>query len=213
VRPCVTGFSLSVSGGQAKACHTRILEKSPSWTVLTFRMDELYVRKLPHWLPADNWVFVTWRLAGSEPRYIPSKGLTDGENFLHRDEGADRAANVPIWLADRRVAQIVQDKIISLADSLYDLGAWVIMANHVHIVIPKIPLREIMHKLKGATAYAANQTLGRRGKFWKDESYDHWIRSEAELNRVIRYVERNPVKAEVVASIEHYPWCSAKGTG
>jgi putative transposase len=173
-------------------------------------MDELYTRKLPHWLPSDTWVFVTWRLAGSEPRIPLPKGLTDGEIFALRDAEADRAATGPLWLADPRIALVVQQKITSLADSLYDLAAWTIMANHVQIVIlPKIPLRKIMQKLKGTTAYGANQILNRTGSFWKDESYDHWIRSEDELNRVIHYVERNPIKAGLVESIEHWQWSSA----
>jgi REP element-mobilizing transposase RayT len=37
--------------------------------------------------------------------------------------------------------------------------------------------------------------LGRTGAFWQDESYDHVIRDNAELERVIQYVLYNPVKA------------------
>lgn len=173
-------------------------------------MDEPYVRKLPHWLPADAWVFITWRLAGSEPRLPGTRGLTDGQIFALRDYEADRAATGPIWLTDARIAGLVREKIISLAEQFYKLSAWVIMANHVHMVIlPGIPLRNIMQKLKGGTGYAANQILGRIGRFWKDESYDHWIRSEDEFNRIIHYVERNPVKAGLVDSIEHGQWSSA----
>jgi hypothetical protein len=46
--------------------------------------------------------------------------------------------------------------------------------------------------------------------FWQDESYDHWIRSWEELQRVIRYVEWNPVKAGLTKSVEEWPWCSAE---
>src|SRR5579862_225110 len=112
-------------------------------------MDELYTRKLPHWLPSDSWVFVTWRLAGSEPRISLPKGLSEGEIFALQDAEADRAASGPVWLADPRIAEIVQSRIICLAEQSYDLASWVIMANHVHMVIlPKIPLRSIMHKVK-----------------------------------------------------------------
>ena len=88
------------------------------------------------------------------------------------------------------------------------------MANHVHIVIlPKCPVPKILNLIKGATARDANKILERTGqKFWATESYDHWIRSDSELNHMIRYVERNPVKAGLVEFIEHYPWSSAKGT-
>jgi putative DNA methylase len=81
------------------------------------------------------------------------------------------------------------------------------------VILPKIPMRTIMQKLKGTTAYAANQILGRTGRFWKDESYDHRIRSQEEFDNIIRYVERNPVKAGPVDSIEKWQWSSATLTG
>jgi REP element-mobilizing transposase RayT len=85
------------------------------------------------------------------------------------------------------------------------------MANHVHtVILPILPLAEILQALKGATARDANKILNRTGQpFWAIESYDHWIRSVEELNRVIRYVERNPVKAGLVESIEQWQWSSA----
>jgi putative transposase len=209
----VTAFRLSAFR-QPKGCHT-IIEKSSSERALYYVTDEFYVRKLPHWQPADTWVFVTWRLAGSAPR-VPAtltRGLSDGQRFALPDAEADRAASGPIWLADPRVAQLVRDKIIHLDGSVYELAAWAIMANHVHIVIlPKIPLRKIMQRIKGCTACEANRFLGRTGSFWKDESYDHFIRSNDEFNRIIRYVEWNPVKAGLVEELEHYEWSSAGQT-
>jgi REP element-mobilizing transposase RayT len=52
--------------------------------------------------------------------------------------------------------------------------------------------------------------LGRRGRFWQQESYDHWARDEDELERIIRYVEQNPVKAGLVAKAEDWPFSSAR---
>jgi putative transposase len=64
--------------------------------------------------------------------------------------------------------------------------------------------------LKGFTAREANKLLGRTGEpFWRRESYDRWVRDESEWNRIARYIERNPVKAGLVAQIEDYPWSSA----
>ena len=41
------------------------------------------------------------------------------------------------------------------------------------------------------------------------ESYDHWVRDEAEFERIKRYIENNPVKAGLVAQASDYPWSSA----
>jgi hypothetical protein len=70
------------------------------------------------------------------------------------------------------------------------------MASHVHIVIlTKFPVAKIMQILEGATACRANRLLGCSGAFSAIESYDHWMRSAEELDCVIGYVVRNPVKA------------------
>jgi putative transposase len=155
-------------------------------------------------------------LAGSQPRIpaILTADLPGGKRLALLDQEAGRAATGPLWLASPGIARIVRDKIISLSTTFYDLTAWVIMANNVHIVIlPKGPVEKILQQIKGATARDANKILERTGeKFWATESYHHWIRSENELNRVVRYVERNPVKTGMVEAIEHYPWCSAKTT-
>ncbi|MBZ5626589.1 MAG: transposase [Acidobacteriia bacterium] len=58
----------------------------------------------------------------------------------------------------------------------YRLSAWVIMPNHVHVILqPHVALPTIMRWLKGRTSRVANQILGRTGmSFWQDESFDHW---------------------------------------
>jgi REP-associated tyrosine transposase len=67
----------------------------------------------------------------------------------------------------------------------------------VHVVWqPNIGMPPILQWLKSVTAKGAKHLLDRKGKaFWQQESYDHWIRSDRELQKVLRYVERNPMKA------------------
>ena len=71
------------------------------------------------------------------------------------------------------------------------------MPNHVHVVLrPKTSLAVITRWLKGSTARQANLIVGRTGEaFWQDESFDHRVRDEEELDRIVRYVEYNPVSA------------------
>lgn len=73
-----------------------------------------------------------------------------------------------------------------------------------------------MHTLKGYTAGQANRLLGRTGAFRLHESYDHCVRSEAELGRIIAYVVNNPVKAGLVSEWQAWPWtyyCGAQSSG
>jgi REP element-mobilizing transposase RayT len=137
-------------------------------------VKEYHERVVPHWHPTDRWLFITWRLAGTLPK----------------------RTNGPLWLMDPRVADVVANTILAGEPDLYNLAAWVIMPNHVHVILlPHVPMKKIMQKIKGSSAHQANKILNRTGAFWAIEYYDHWIRSEDELNRVIRYVERNPIKA------------------
>ena len=85
------------------------------------------------------------------------------------------------------------------------------MANHVHVLLwPRAPLEKITRAVKGFTARQANKLLGRTGKrFWHEESYDHWIRTEEEFQRISAYIESNPVSAGLVKKPEDWLWSSA----
>jgi len=85
-----------------------------------------------------------------------------------------------------------------------------IAPNHVHILMrPIAPMPEIMQGIKGFTARQANRLLNRKGSFWQDESFDHWVRSEAEFHRIQTYIEQNPVLAGLASKPEDWPWSSA----
>jgi len=52
-----------------------------------------------------------------------------------------------------------------------------------------------MQGLKGYSARQANKILERNGKFWHDESFDHWIRNQEEQEEICDYIDMNPVEA------------------
>ena len=61
-----------------------------------------------------------------------------------------------------------------------------------------------MKSVKGISAREANKILNRKGSFWQSESYDHIVRNEEELERIIKYVIYNPVKAGLVDKWEDW---------
>jgi REP element-mobilizing transposase RayT len=189
-----------------------------------------YRRKLPHWLPEvseEAFLFITWRLAGSLPwgrRFgLPSgagasacqvgQALSPGKSFIAFDRETDKAAFGPVWLRDPRIATMVAETLQHGESEMefYRLRAWVIMPNHVHLLmLPKQPLPVIMRWLKGSTARKANLILSRSGEtFWQDESFDHRVRDQAELDWLVHYVEHNPVTAGLIANPAVWPWSSA----
>jgi type I restriction enzyme R subunit/putative DNA methylase len=117
-----------------------------------------------------------------------------------------------MWLRRPDVADLVSVHIRRGVDErLYELDAWVVMANHVHLLVrPFIKPGEALRKIKGRSAREANLLLSRTGeRFWQAESYDHWVRNAEEATRITRYVENNPVTAGLVTRAEDYRWSSA----
>jgi putative transposase len=176
-----------------------------------------YERNLPHWHPKGKAIFLTWRLCGSLPATFRKQIATPssrkaGEVFALIDRELDRANLGPKWLARARVAQSVIDGMQKGAFlGRFDLLAYVVMPNHVHILLePHAPLPGITRGLKGATARAANSILGRTGgPFWQDESFDHWVRNASERERIRHYIEWNPVRAGLVTKPGDWQWSSA----
>jgi type I restriction enzyme R subunit/putative DNA methylase len=173
-------------------------------------------RHLPHWQAEGAALFITWRLHGSLPRVpAPIEYQSAGTSFALIDRELDKAATGPRYLLDERVAQCVADALKYGEGKLhlYELRAWVLMANHVHILIyPEAELPKITRSIKNFSARQANTLLGLTGQpFWQDESYDHWVRGPEELERVVRYIEENPVSAGLVERVEDWRWSSAFG--
>jgi putative transposase len=170
-----------------------------------------YKRHLPHWQPPDRDLFLTWRLHGSLP---PQRKKTEktGEAFLIYDRILDEASNSPHWLVDPRVAETILSAFQASEErQLLDVKAYAIMVNHVHLLLtPRSSLSEITRQIKGTTARQANLILSRSGApFWQDESFDHWIRTPAEWQKIRTYIEQNPVAAGLVKKAEDWPWSSA----
>jgi putative transposase len=176
-------------------------------------MMTYYHRRLPHWLPPGQDVFITWRLHGSLPGKIPppAKNSSPGQAFAHYDHFLDNTQAGPLWLKDPRIAECVLEAMIEVQKKqMGQVRAYTLMTNHVHILLtPLVALDKITHQIKGATARRANLILSRTGApFWQDESFDHWVRSPAEHDKIRKYIERNPVVAGLAARPEDWPWSS-----
>jgi putative DNA methylase len=152
--------------------------------------------------------------------------------FSAYDEELDASRRVH-WLDDPRVASLMRGSLHYLHGKKYELLAHSIMPNHVHVLfLPygisprqpgatmrdeeigevsdrKSPLSAIMHSIKSYTAHEANKLLRREGQFWQHESYDHWVRDDDELDRIVEYINTNAVRAALALRAHDYYWCSA----
>ena len=170
-------------------------------------------RRLPHLSAVGQPLFITFRLHGSLPtgRHFTSDTLTSGQAFVHLDRLLDRQCTGPLYLQMPDIARLVAHSILKGAQKDYTLHAWVIMPNHVHLLVtPLTNVTALMHRLKGITAREANRELCRAGNpFWQHESYDRLVRDTQEFARIANYIVQNPVRAGLAASPEMYRWSSA----
>jgi REP element-mobilizing transposase RayT len=199
-----------------------------------YSFREYYKRRLPHIQLAGATYFITFRLTNSLPVDTLNKlsaekqkinMLSEGQKeFAHQawfatyDDYIDKALHGTLHLRNEQIADLVAQSIRFRDEKVYDLISYCIMPNHVHLVCTPLlkeqdiylGLTEILHSLKRHTAREANKILGKTGTFWQDESYDHVIRDDAELERIIKYVLHNPVKAGLVKEQAEWKWSYCK---
>lgn len=184
---------------------------------------------LPHWTSTDAIYAVCFRLANSLPREVmadwqckrtdwcaPCSGDSvpppsgHGRRSLSLDvESYLDAGNGACWLRQRRIARVVADALHRFDGIRYQLLAWCIMPNHVHVVVEPLHghlLPAILKSWKGYSGRQANQMLNLCGAFWQPEYYDHLIRSTADLACAVEYVMKNPVRA----GLKNWPWVWVK---
>ena len=95
-------------------------------------------------------------------------------------------------------AVIVFETMRKFDEDRYRLYAACVMPNHVHAVLTlaeEWELEAIMHSWKSYTAKAINRKLGKKGRLWEPEYFDHLVRNIDSFDRFVRYVETNPARA------------------
>ncbi len=128
------------------------------------------------------------------------------------DRLLDNASTSPIYLRQPDIANIIVDAILHRHPAHYHLHNYVVMPNHVHLLItPHLPVSKVTQSLKRFTAREANRILGRTGHpFWQDESYDRLVRDDEEFKRIASYIVMNPVRAGIAEAPESFRWSSAR---
>src|SRR5215216_7305894 len=186
------------------------------------RFREFYRRRLPHIQIEGATYCVTFRLKNSLPidileklsqefertKRLPSDKIEIEQRrwFEKFDNDLDQTLYGENFLSDLPIATVMEEAIYYRDTKVYDLISFCLMPNHVHLICRPLEsekdkfysLTEILHSLKRYTARQSNLILKKSGAFWQDESYDHIIREEAELERTIKFILYNPVKANLV---------------
>ena len=169
---------------------------------------------LPHWRQKGVSYFVTFRTADSLPHEKLTKWKTEKEAWIadHSEPHNEKTKRefykkfperLQQWLdqghgecllKQQDLKDIVERAMLHFDDVRYDLDAFVIMPNHVHVLVtPKRghALSAILHSWKSFTANEINKRTARTGAFWQKESFDHIVRNPAQLEKIRQYIREH----------------------
>ncbi len=170
---------------------------------------------LPHLHKTGCTFFVTFCLADVTPRKVSTRRAREDEGAI-KDVVAESdpfPSEGSCVLGQVESAEIVEAALDYFQGVRYALHAWVVMPNHVHVVVTPSEddeLSKILHSWKSFTSNRINVLLGQSGRLWQEESFDHVIRSEEDLLKFIAYTENNPVVAGLCRRPEDWPFGSAR---
>ncbi|MHA3773231.1 DNA replication/repair protein RecF [Verrucomicrobiota bacterium sgz303538] len=182
-------------------------------------------RQLPHWQQPGVTYFITFRLADSLPQeklrewaeeraiWLQVHGLTSLEQVAELGPEKQRefderfgeqlqrwldAGYGECWLARPEVAEAMESALRYFDGERYALGEFVIMPNHVHLLVTLadgVELSKVLQSWKTFSAKRVNELVGHEGQVWQSESYDHIVRTEEQFRWFERYIQENPAKA------------------
>jgi REP element-mobilizing transposase RayT len=170
-------------------------------------------RRLPHFDGAETVQSITFRLADSLPHAVAlARKDEDDLAYRRRIAVALDAGQGECLLRDPSCAEIVEDAFLHGAPTQYELFAWVIMPNHVHVLVQQAEgrrLSDIVQAWKSWTAREINRSRRRTGGVWQRQYHDRYIRDHRHFDNAVAYIEWNPVQAGLVATPEGWRFGSA----
>jgi REP-associated tyrosine transposase len=148
-----------------------------------------------------GWKDEVGRLPRDEQREFHETFSRDVLEYLDRGYGA-------CVLRSSELSSIVADSLLHFDGDRYVMGDFVVMPNHVHLLVGLQGDTEIEAQCKSwkkFTAREINRRLGQKGRFWQEESFDHLVRSPEQFEAIQRYIADNPRRAGLREG-EFYYW-------
>jgi type I restriction enzyme R subunit/putative DNA methylase len=194
---------------------------------------------LPHCDFSNLIQFVTFRLEDS----LPAARRGEWEHLLKIEDVRERRTKLEEYLdrgigechlRDPSIAKIAEDALLHFHDTHYELLAWCVMPNHVHVLVD-VRLTPLWKMVQNWKIRSENQTrklalLERRAPSrhdadsdmnlpgrcpalqlkWQREYWDTYMRDETQKHKAVRYIENNPVNAKLCRTPETWKFSSAR---
>ena len=158
--------------------------------------DERRFLSLPHIDMIGYYQFITFRTFDSIDDFLKRLAQEDIQSNKKQykiDSYLDNSSNGCYLNGD--VLNYLKSFFIEKDKNLYELIAFCIMPNHIHIFFKQnIALDKIMKSLKGSSSNAINKLLEKKGKFWENGYYDKAIRDKKHFITTYEYIKNNPLK-------------------
>ena len=183
-------------------------DQNGALTFVTFRLgDSMPKAIINRWQEEIAEALTQHGLAGqSLESVLNSSEVPEKTNQLLREHKAERwhfhldSCHGECLLRQPCNAAEVSKSILHFNGDRYDVERFVVMPNHVHVMIQMragIELRRIFREIQRFSAREINRLMGRKGDLWQGEPFDHIVRSEAQFRRLQRYISDNPLKAKL----------------
>ena len=117
----------------------------------------------------------------------------------------------PIFFADADYRRYLDDLATAAKRHACEVHAYALMPNHVHLLMtPRRPasVSKLMQSLGGRYVRYVNETHGRTGTLWEGRYRASLVDSERYLLACCRYIELNPVRANMVTDPAGFRWSS-----
>ena len=154
---------------------------------------------------------VNYRRANGYPLHAPPHPFRDAGAYLI---SAANFEHRTIMSSTKRRTEFEARLLISTKEIAEDLIAWVILANHYHVLISVQSLDDVSTALKhlhGTTSREWNiedNLTGQRRVWYKFA--DTYIRNDSHLHVTFNYIHYNPAKHGYVSYPLDWPWSSLR---
>ena len=110
--------------------------------------------------------------------------------------------------------KVVLDACLYFHEKRYYLYVFVIMSDHVHLLIKPYPkstdeywsIGRILHSIKSYSSKQIPKVMKHIGKVWQDGRYDILIKNRQQFLNTWEYIRQNPVKEKYADTPENYPF-------
>ena len=114
--------------------------------------------------------------------------------------------------SNERWANFLIDTIYHYRRSTYLLHEFVIMPDHLHVLItPLTSLEKAVQFIKGGFSYRAKKELDSNMEVWQKGFSDHRISDVSDYRMHAIYIQQNPMRKHLCERPKEYPYSYASG--